>query len=100
MPVIAESAVWTPEVPSIMVQKLSLALETLGLKKVPENSCIMLNDWMILFFFVDDLVIMTKAKDLLNQPFTLYLNLKVCNNFNRKGNTRSEKGRSTCNFTW
>src|SRR6266566_8672387 len=32
------------------------AFITLGLQPVPDKPCIMINDWLIVFFFVDDII--------------------------------------------
>lgn len=43
--------------PALWQKHLSTTLQNLGLTEVPEAPCLFTNDYMILFFFVDDIVI-------------------------------------------
>jgi Reverse transcriptase (RNA-dependent DNA polymerase) len=45
-------------------QTLSDALEKLGLHEVPGVNCLFTNDWLTLFFYVDDIVALCKTHDL------------------------------------
>ena len=38
-------------------------LTSLGLKRVPEEPYIYANDWLLVFFFVDDSILMYQPKD-------------------------------------
>jgi len=35
----------------------------LGLQSVPDEPCIMINDWLIVFFFIDDIIYVYKVID-------------------------------------
>ena len=49
--------------PLLWQQLLTEALTTLGLQPVPDEPCIMINDWLIVFFFVDDIIYVYRAID-------------------------------------
>ena len=42
---------------------LTEAFTTLGLQPVPDEPCIMINDWLIVFFFVDDIIYVYRVID-------------------------------------
>ena len=43
--------------------ELTLSLKKLGIKPVPETSCLFMNDWLILLFFVDDIITVYSPRD-------------------------------------
>lgn len=49
--------------PLLWQRLLSQVLESLGLEKVHEDPCIFINDWAIVFFYVDDIVVMFRNAD-------------------------------------
>ena len=49
--------------PLLWYNKLTLSLKKLGMKPVPETSCLFMNDWLILLFFVDDVIIAYSPRD-------------------------------------
>lgn len=49
--------------PLLWQQLLSTTLTDLGLKCVLEEPCLFINDWLIVFFFVDDIVYMYRDSD-------------------------------------
>jgi hypothetical protein len=49
--------------PLLWQKLLSTTLTDLGLKCVPEEPCLFVNDWLIVFFFVDDIVYMFRDSD-------------------------------------
>ena len=52
-----------PQSPKLWYDTFVEILSSLGLKKVPEEPCIMANDWLLVFFFVDDSVMMYRPED-------------------------------------
>lgn len=42
---------------------LSRVLESLGLERVQKDPCVFINDWAIVFFYVDDIAVMFRNKD-------------------------------------
>jgi len=49
--------------PLLWQKLLSEVLRQLGLCMVPEEPCLFVNDWLIVFFFVDDIVYMYREKN-------------------------------------
>jgi len=49
--------------PLLWYRSISLALLRLGLQAVPEEACTFKNDWLIVFFYVDDIVLLYRRKD-------------------------------------
>src|SRR2546430_1650260 len=49
--------------PLLWYRNLSSAFLRLGLQVVPEEAYTFLNDWLIAFFFVDDIVLLFRRKD-------------------------------------
>jgi len=52
-----------PQSPRLWYHTFVEMLESLGLKRVPEEPCIMANDWLLVFFFVDDAVMIYRPED-------------------------------------
>jgi len=52
-----------PRAPKLWYKTLVEILSTLGLKKVHEEPCILANDWLLIFFFVDDSTIVYRPED-------------------------------------
>jgi Reverse transcriptase (RNA-dependent DNA polymerase)/Pol polyprotein, beta-barrel domain len=48
--------------PLLWFKDLTLALEELGLNSVPETNCLFVNDWLILIFYVDDILTAYSSK--------------------------------------
>ena len=48
--------------PLLWYKDLTLALEELGLNSVPETNCLFVNDWLILIFYVDDILTAYSSK--------------------------------------
>jgi hypothetical protein len=44
-------------------KELSHTLDDLGLHPVPDTNCLFINDWLILLFFVDDIMASFAGKD-------------------------------------
>ena len=49
--------------PLLWYRSISSALLRLGLQAVPEEACTFKNDWLIVFFYVDDIVLLYRRKD-------------------------------------
>ena len=49
--------------PLLWQKLLSSALTDLGLKQVNEEPCLFLNDHLIIFFFIDDIIYMFRRRD-------------------------------------
>jgi hypothetical protein len=50
--------------PLLWLKEFSKALQELGLKEVPGEPCLYANDWLIVFFYVDDIVTLCRKEDL------------------------------------
>ena len=49
--------------PLLWYKDFTIALEELGLNSVPETNCLFVNDWLILIFYVDDILVAYGSKD-------------------------------------
>ena len=49
--------------PLLWYNELTLSLKKLGIKPVPETSCLFMNDWLILLFYVDDIIAVYSPRD-------------------------------------
>jgi len=49
--------------PKLWQQQLTEALVKLGLQPVPEDPCIFVNDWLVIFVYVDDICIMYRPEN-------------------------------------
>ena len=52
-----------PQSPKLWYATLTAALVALGLKIIPEDPCVAANSWLVVFFFVDDIVFMFRPQD-------------------------------------
>ena len=52
-----------PQSPKLWYRTLMAKFKELGLKPVPEEPCIVTNDWAIVFFYVDDIVLAFRSED-------------------------------------
>src|SRR5262249_38690716 len=52
-----------PQSPKLWYNTLVEMLQSLGLKRVPEEPCIFANEYLLFFFFVDDSVLMYRPED-------------------------------------
>jgi hypothetical protein len=52
------------QAPVLWYRNLTTALEDLGLQPVPGVNCLFANDWLILFFYVDDIVAICQKENL------------------------------------
>ena len=50
--------------PLLWLKEFSSTLEDFGLRAINEEKCLFMNDWLILFFYVDDIVVICQTKDL------------------------------------
>jgi len=52
------------ESPALWQRELTAVFKALGLKPVPDEPCIVRNDWLTVFFWVDDIVLLCRKEDL------------------------------------
>ena len=52
-----------PKSPKLWYNTFVDLLKSLGLKRVPKEPCIMANEWLLIFFFVDDSVMVYRPED-------------------------------------
>jgi hypothetical protein len=61
---LAQKAIYRLKISSLdWFKELSHTLDDLGLHSVPDTNCFFINDWLILFFFIDDIIALFAGKD-------------------------------------
>jgi hypothetical protein len=48
--------------PILWYKDFTLTLEDLGLSSVPDSNCLFVNNWLILIFYVDDILVAYSSK--------------------------------------
>jgi len=54
-----------PQLPLLWYSDFTITLKKEGLKPVVEEPCLYYNNWLIVFFYVNDITVAYKKKDLL-----------------------------------